>query len=188
MAQRADDHTVLVVDDEKGLADLYATWLREAFDVEVAYGGKAALETIEEADVDVVLLDRHMPDLPGDLVLTVLRDRGYDMPVAMVTGVEPELNVLELGFDQYVLKPVDGDELLDVVRDLIELESYDAHDRTLSELRVKRNVLQVELPDAKLADSEEFAHLERRIEQLEQREELFYQRVTRHRGSPAPGI
>lgn len=189
MAGCDDEHTVLIVDDEKGLADLYATWLREEFAVTTAYGGHAALETVTEGDVDVVLLDRHMPDLSGDIVLTVLRDRGYDMPVAMVTGVEPEFSVLDLGFDQYILKPVDAEELTATVRELIEVESYDALERTLSELRVKRNVLQVEYPDSELERSEEFSRLERRIGRFERKTQTYQERVASTQGAAtsAPG-
>lgn len=185
MSERPADQTVLVVDDEKNLADLYADWLGEEYRVVTAYGGKAALETIEEGTVDIVLLDRHMPDLSGDLVLTALRDRGYDMPVAMVTGVEPELNVLRLGFDEYLLKPVDGEDLIDTVADLTEVESYDAHERKLSELRVKRNVLRVELPAATLERSDEFARLEQRIQELERTTEVYHQRVA---AGPVPRV
>ena len=69
--------TILVVDDERQLADLYATWVGDDYAVRTAYDGQSALEQADEA-VDVVLLDRHMPDLTGDEVLGRIRDRGLD--------------------------------------------------------------------------------------------------------------
>jgi DNA-binding response OmpR family regulator len=56
--------------------------------------------------VSAVLLDRRMPDMHGDDVLAELRDRGYDCPVIMVTAVDPDLNILEMDFDDYLNKPV----------------------------------------------------------------------------------
>jgi two-component system response regulator AdeR len=162
---------VLVVDDDSHLADLYATWLDDAYDVETAYGGEDALERLDELDggVDAVLLDRRMPDIDGDLVLVLLRDRGFDCPVAMVTAVEPTVDIVEMGFDDYLTKPVPKDELLERVEALVSLDSVDSMTRELSTLRVKRNVLSVELSAAERARSTEFATLERRIDALERR-------------------
>ncbi len=81
---------VLVVEDEPDLADLYATWLRGEYRVRVAYGGREALEKLDD-EVEVVLLDRRMPDLSGDEALKEIRERGFDCRVAMVTAVEPDL-------------------------------------------------------------------------------------------------
>ncbi|MFB6105679.1 MAG: response regulator, partial [Halobacteriaceae archaeon] len=60
--------TVVVVDDEEGIAEAYSYWLSDEYDVRTAQSGAGALETIDE-DVDVVLLDRRMPDRSGDEVL-----------------------------------------------------------------------------------------------------------------------
>lgn len=160
---------VLVVDDDSRLADLYATWLDDAYDVETAYGGEDALDRIEEldGDVDAVLLDRRLPDIDGDLVLVLLRDRGFNCPVAMVTAAEPTVDIVEMGFDDYLTKPVSKDELLERVEALVSLDSVDRVTRELSTLRVKRNVLSVELSATELDRSAEFAALERRIAVLE---------------------
>ena len=63
-----DEPTVLVVDDDRQLADLYAAWLRGEYDVRTAYGGEEAIEAMSGA-VDVALVDRLMPRIPGDEVL-----------------------------------------------------------------------------------------------------------------------
>ncbi len=67
------DPDVLVVEDEEMVAELYLNWLQdEGFDADVALGGVEGLRKID-GDVDVVLLDRRMPDLPGDCLLEVVR-------------------------------------------------------------------------------------------------------------------
>jgi len=165
----AGDPTVLVVDDERALADAYATWLEERYDVRVAYGGEEAIETFrrERHAIDAVLLDRRMPDLHGDMVLVSLRDAGFDCPVALVTAVQPDFDIVDRGFDDYLRKPVPREELLGTVERLLDLDSYEALVRELSSKRIRRNVLRVERSEAELAESEAFARLEREIERLE---------------------
>jgi len=135
--------TVLIVDDERNVADLYATWVEMEADYEtrVAYDGEAALETLvadgdppddgddgPTAAVDAVLLDRRMPGMSGDEVLATIRDRGYDVPVAMVTAVKPEDAPLEADYQEYLTKPVMRDDVGRVVRTLVEYDSVDEVD------------------------------------------------------------
>lgn len=171
--------TVLIVDDDRDLADLYAAWLDDRYDVRTAYGGEEALEMFrrERHAIDAVLLDRRMPDLHGDMVLVSVRDAGFDCPVALVTAVDPDFDVLGRGFDDYVRKPASRETLLATVEGLLELESYDALARELSAKRVRRNVLRVEKSETELAASEAFAGLEREIARLERRLERVRDRA-----------
>ncbi len=61
-----DRPSVLIAEDEPDLANLYTSRLEERYDVRTAYDGTEALEAID-GDIDVVLLDRRMPGLSGDL-------------------------------------------------------------------------------------------------------------------------
>ncbi|WP_254831969.1 response regulator [Haloglomus salinum] len=159
--------TVLLVEDDEPLADLYADWLRDDYHVEVVHGGEPALERLAEGGIDVVLLDRHMPDVSGDEVLVTLRDWGLDARVAMVTGVSPEMDVLEMGFDDYLLKPVDRGTLVETVEGLLDRGTYEELRIELGSLRVKRNVLQVEQSERRLAEDDRYEALCARIERLE---------------------
>ena len=105
-----DRPTVLFVDDEPALADGRAAQLSDQYDTRTAYDGRAALEVLDD-DVDVVFLDRRMPGRPGEAVLESIRERGHDCSVVMVTGVEPDADVVEMGFDEYLVKPVEADDL-----------------------------------------------------------------------------
>jgi two-component system response regulator AdeR len=159
--------TVLLVEDDEPLADLYADWLRDDYDVEVVLGGEPALDRLAAGGVDVVLLDRHMPDISGDEVLVTLRDWGLDARVAMVTGVSPEMDILEMGFDDYLLKPVDRETLVGTVEGLLERDTYESLRIELGSLRVKRNVLQVEQSERRLAEDDRYEALCTRIDRLE---------------------
>lgn len=165
MEQRLDAVTVLAVDDRRDSLEMYAEWLPDGYEVRRATGGEAALEKLDD-EVDVVLLDREMPDLPGEAVLAEIRDREPDPRVAMVTGVDPDVDVVEMGFDDYLLKPVSGEQLRRTVARLVRRLEYDETLRELYALCSKRAVLQVERTDAELAESEEFQRLSRRIEEL----------------------
>lgn len=153
-----DDTTVLVVDDEVGIAELYAEWLAEKYDARTALSGEAALSMLDE-DVDVVLLDRRMPGLSGDEVLEEIGRRGLDCRVVMVTAVEPDFDVLEMGFDDYIVKPVDGEELRALVERALEVASYDDSIRYYFQLVSKRVAIEASKSDAELEHSEEYAGL-----------------------------
>lgn len=161
---RGDDATVLVVDDEEGLADLYAIWLRDHYTVETAYDGETALEALDES-VDVVLLDRQMPGVSGDAVLETVRERDLDCRVAMVTAVEPELDIVDLGFDDYLRKPVDRETLRETVRRLLRRSAYDETVREYFATARKHALLSAS-DDPAVTDSGEFESLEDDLAEL----------------------
>jgi DNA-binding response OmpR family regulator len=123
-----ENATVLLVDDERELVDIYEMWFEGQYTTRTAYGGERALEAFDET-VDVVLLDRRMPKMTGDEVLEALREKGYGVPVVMVTAVEPDQSIVELPFDEYVVKPADRTELLETVdRTLAQAADETAND------------------------------------------------------------
>lgn len=123
----ADDRpTVLVVEDEEAVVEAYAMWLSDTANVRTATGGREALELVDE-DVDAVLLDRRMPDLSGDETLAEMRERGHDCPVAMVTAVDPTVDVdgVDASFETYLTKPVTKEQIVDAVAELLERSAHD---------------------------------------------------------------
>ena len=161
-----ESRTVLVVDDEPDLADLYAAWLGERYETRVAYGGAEALDQFDE-DVDIALIDRLMPEMSGDEVLSNIREAGTGCQVAMVTAVEPDFDIIEMGFDDYLVKPILRDELLEAVGDLVARADYDSQLRDLYALVSKRAALVTQKSEEELANNEEYQELEDRIEELQ---------------------
>lgn len=102
--------TILVADDEAELTDLYATWLDDEYDVRTAYSGKSAISQFD-SDVSMVFLDRRMPNYTGDKVLEDIRAHEHDCPVAMLTAVDPDVDIVDLPFDEYIVKPVTRDQI-----------------------------------------------------------------------------
>ena len=159
---------VLMVDDEKEVADAYALRLRDVCDVGTVYDGPTALDLLDRRDVDVVLLDRHMPEMSGDEVLTALDERGYDGKVIMVTAIDPGFDVLDMPFDDYLCKPVEREDVRAAVDQQAKILGYE----TLGEyfgVESKRQVLEAELPDDELADHAEYEATIERAERLEER-------------------
>jgi two-component system response regulator AdeR len=165
--EAADDQpTVLVVEDEEELRRTYELWLANDYEVRTAAEGEAALGLADE-DVEVVLLDRMMPGLSGKETLAKLQERGLQAKFAMVTAVEPDFDIIEMGFDAYLTKPVDEDRLRDTIESLRDQEAYsDALDEYTS-LLAKKETLKTRKSDEELAESDSFAELEARIAELE---------------------
>ncbi|WP_433500484.1 response regulator transcription factor [Sphaerimonospora sp. CA-214678] len=113
---------VLVVEDERVLADAIATGLRrEAMAVDVAYDGAAALEKIGYIDYDVIVLDRDLPKVHGDEVARRLVAQRSASRIIMLTAagdVDDKVEGLELGADDYLAKPFVFMELVARVRAL----------------------------------------------------------------------
>ena len=162
----ADRPVVLVVDDEEMTTEAVALWLGDGYEVLTAYSGEEALETLDDR-VDVVLLDRHMPGLSGSETLSRIREREFDVRVAMLTAVDPELGVAEMPFDAYLLKPVDDDSLHETVERLCRLADYDDTVGELYAVAQKRAVLESEHPPGILEENEEYRTLVEEHERLQ---------------------
>ena len=157
---------VLVVDDEARLADLFAAWLETEWVVDTAYDGSEALEKMSDA-VEIVLLDRRMPGLSGDEVLAQIRADGYDSRVVMVTAVDPDFDIIEMGFDDYLVKPVSKDELVEIVSTVIDRSAYESHIREYYALVSKKALLESEKAAHELETSGEYQQLCERVAALE---------------------
>src|SRR5689334_5580106 len=99
---------ILVVEDERLVADAIAEWLRrESFAVDVAHDGAQALDLLDLNGYDVVVLDRDLPAVSGDEVCRRLADSGRLTRILMLTaaaGVHDRVEGLALGADDYLPK------------------------------------------------------------------------------------
>jgi len=173
MSDQNSKPTVVVVDDNKSIADLYSNQLADVYTIHTAYGGPEALETVDET-VDVVLLDRRMPDLSGDEVLDRIRDEGYDCRVIMVTAVDPDFDIIDMAFDDYLCKPVDRETLLDAIDHQLTAKQYSETLDVLYQAKSKLALLEAEKSSEELEESEEYQQLKQRVAATQtQAEELI---------------
>ena len=107
---------VLVVEDERNIAELVATALRyEGFDTEIAGDGLVALRAVREFVPDMIILDVMIPGVDGFEVQSRLRGDGHDVPVLFLTArdaVEDRIRGLTLGGDDFMTKPFSLAELV----------------------------------------------------------------------------
>jgi DNA-binding response OmpR family regulator len=162
----SDTTTVLVVDDEEDVADVYALRLSDAYETRTAYGGTDALAVLDE-DVDVVLLDRRMPEVGGDEVLDRIREDGYDCRVIMLTAVEPGLDIVELDFDDYLCKPAEKTDLVAAIDQQLRIQRHDDSLSEYFEARSKLGLLEKGVALSETTQDEEIDELRDRVEKLE---------------------
>ncbi|MBK8616727.1 MAG: response regulator transcription factor [Anaerolineales bacterium] len=114
--------TILIVDDEKRLVSLVESYLtQEGYRVATAYNGKEALTVADRENPDLIILDIMMPEMNGYDFMRIHRAE-HDTPIIMLTAkVEDDDKVigLELGADDYVVKPFKPRELMARVRNVL---------------------------------------------------------------------
>lgn len=114
---------LLVVEDEKELNRLLVTRLKaEHYSVDACFNGKEALEYLEMAEYDGIILDIMMPVMDGLTVLKMLRAGGNTVPVLLLTAkdsIEDRVKGLDAGAGDYLVKPFAMEELLARVRVLL---------------------------------------------------------------------
>lgn len=118
--ERTDSLRILVVEDARDMNRLIVKMLKKAgYSVDGCFDGQEALEYLLGADYDAILLDVMLPKLDGYQVLQQLRSKGVDTPVLFLTArdaVADRVKGLDLGADDYLIKPFDFDELLARIR------------------------------------------------------------------------
>jgi len=149
---------IVVVDDDQSTADAYEDHLSQFHTVETAYSGEDALEIISES-TDIVLLDRRMPGIDGDEVLEQIRAQGLGCRVIMVTGVEPDTDLIDLQFDEYLVKPVNVEEIEEAVNRMFARIEQDEQLQEMFALASRLTTLETKLDQEQLEESEEYAAL-----------------------------
>ncbi len=114
---------ILVVDDSPLMLKAIKESLRDRYDVATAVNGKIARKYLENKTVDLILLDYEMPEESGAEVLKKLRqeDSTKNIPVIFLTGVKEKekiQKVLQLKPQGYLLKPIEHDKLLQIIKEL----------------------------------------------------------------------
>ena len=118
---------ILVVEDESRMAALIRQGLEEdAYAVDVVGNGAEALDWVESVTYDVVLLDIMLPGIDGLTVCRALRQKGYSMPILMLTArdsLSDKVTGLDSGADDYLVKPFAIQELTARLRALARRDS-----------------------------------------------------------------
>jgi heavy metal response regulator len=118
---------ILIVEDEKSLADIIKKGLEEeGYAVDVAYNGEDGLFMAENEPSDIIILDIMLPIVDGMTILKTIRRTGVTTPVLMLTArdtLTDKVAGLDSGADDYLTKPFLFDELLARIRALLRRNS-----------------------------------------------------------------
>ena len=99
---------VLVVEDNQPLAKSLKGWLTKHYEVTLVTTGQQAITEVTLHEYDLILLDLGLPDIPGQEVCNQIRLKGNKTPILVLTAtdeVSMKVNLLDLGADDYLLKP-----------------------------------------------------------------------------------
>lgn len=116
---------VLIVDDDVAVTNYFRVFLAqtEQFETTVVNDSREVMGLLGEKTFDIILLDMDMPNVSGMDILKAMKEKGIDIPVVVLTGVnDVDLAVksMKLGVFDYVIKPVDDDKLLEIMDDAME--------------------------------------------------------------------
>ena len=151
---------ILVVDDDQNICELLRLYLeKEGYDVVLAGSGKKALEEFDKENPDLILLDIMLPELDGWQVCREIRKKSQ-CPIIMLTAkgeVFDKVLGLELGADDYVVKPFEAKEVVARVKavlrrlgknggDAVKEVKYDKLSINLTNYELKVNGVQVDTP------------------------------------------
>lgn len=122
--------TILVVEDEASIAEVVSLYLKRAgYNVQIAPDGKQAMNLFEKQMPDFVILDLMLPEVDGLSLTRWLRDRSA-VPIIMLTARREEIDRiagLEMGADDYVVKPFSPQELVSRVRAVMRRLGREQH-------------------------------------------------------------
>ena len=123
---------ILVVEDEKKINDVIVKTLKkEKYGVDSCFDGEEALDYIFSVEYDIILLDIMLPKKDGFEVLKSMRKKGIKTPVLFLTArdqIEDRVRGLDLGADDYLVKPFAFEELLARIRVVLRKNSGSVED------------------------------------------------------------
>ena len=119
-----DEIKILLVEDEKKIADILSKGLRELnYHVETAYDGTIGLRIFESHPFDLVITDINLPGINGYELSKIIRSKNQHIPIMMLTAMstlEDKIEGFDAGADDYLVKPFEFKELLVRIRALLK--------------------------------------------------------------------
>ena len=139
---------LLFAEDDRDISKAVQTLLeRSGYSVDAVYNGQDAIDYIEQADYDGVILDWMMPKKSGIEVLSLMRSKGISTPVLILTArdaIEDRVAGLDMGADDYLPKPFAASELLARVRAMLRRKEDYRHDVIIfSDVELDRSAMTV---------------------------------------------
>lgn len=172
----AEKQKILIVDDDNNIAELIGLYLaKECFDTQIVGDGEAALNAVKTYQPNLILLDIMLPGIDGYEVLREVR-KTSSLPVIMLSAKGETFDKvlgLELGADDYIMKPFDSKEMVARVKAVLRRFTTEAAPESAHSISLPKEC--VTFPDLiiNLSDYSVYYH-EKRVEMPPKELELFY--------------
>ncbi|MBN8670866.1 MAG: response regulator transcription factor [Flavipsychrobacter sp.] len=163
-------HTILLVEDEKKIADTLEAGLEEEqFEVSVAYNGLEGKKLYLNNAYDLIILDINLPFMNGYELCKIIREKDKRIPIIMLTALnfmDNKIQGFDVGADDYIVKPFEFRELLARVKALLRrtdvlLDAPEEKTLTIADLEVNLDNKEVKRSGTKIAlTAKEFQLLE----------------------------
>ncbi len=154
---------ILIADDEPSVLLALKTLLREDYELFLTESGEKAWAILQAEEIDLALLDLHLPDLDGLALLTRMREHEMDAEVIMITGDKESVNeavaAMRLGAYDYLTKPLDAERIEQVVA-----KAAEKHRLWISNRALRRQVEELTRYEELLGQSEAMREVYRLIE------------------------
>ena len=115
---------ILVIDDDRSILRTFARILQKAgYEIDVAETGKEAFDKAGKRKYDLALVDMRLPDMDGTELLSMMKGTMTGTVKIMITGfpsLETGVRALDEGADAYLVKPVDPNELLELIEEKLK--------------------------------------------------------------------
>lgn len=151
---------ILVIEDDADINEVVCTQLTKAgYDCTPAYSGSEARLLLEREMFDCIITDLMLPGVPGDRLISELRETGTGVPIIVISArdtVADRVSMLKLGADDYLVKPFDLDELVVRVQAQLRGRSYSiaaGNDSQYPSLTRELSAKQVGNPDSVIDDA-----------------------------------
>lgn len=147
---------ILIVDDDKNICELLRIYIeKEGFDTFIAHDGKTALEIFSNESISLVILDIMLPEIDGWQVCRKIREKSK-CPIIMLTAkgeVFDKILGLELGADDYVVKPFESKEIVARIKAILrrtEIEEKGPEILTYDDLTINTEKYELKLNNKKI--------------------------------------
>ncbi len=115
---------ILIVEDDKDLVELLRIYIEDCgYKTILAEDGEIAIDTCNQDNIDLILLDMQLPSLDGIEVAKKLRDTGYNLPIIAMTASsnnEDKVNALDAGCNEFLSKPIRSSALVNMINSFIK--------------------------------------------------------------------
>jgi len=163
--------SILIIEDDPMASSALSDYSSNPFKVRTVSRGEDGIRHYTK-DTDLVILDRKLDDMSGDTVATEIKEKDQHALILVVSGIDPEDNILDLPVDCYLKKPVSRTELRSRISDILNRQGLELEQREYLALRSKQSAL-IETHGASALGLQSYDRIEQRINNIELSENMI---------------